>query len=118
MKYLIIILFLCSCSKKEAQPKQVYGLIGVYNLEYSISSEGIITNEDYPITFVIDENNFAIVPDTGSSVVNPYYTLNDSIYIQASNGLVVHHYKAYKEYLELTKDYGDTTWTIFCNRVE
>ncbi len=113
-KYIIILaLFTVSCAQK-VDP--TYGVEGNYTLDYEIVN-GVTKDINSIYSLEIDEDNFIIHSDTSASTVSPYYTVADSLYIQASNGLIVHHYYAYKEYLELTRYYDSTLIKVFCKRI-
>ena len=114
-KYIIILaLFTVSCAKK-VEP--TYGLQGSYIQDYEIV-DGVTKDVNSIYSLIIDETNFTLYSDTGSSLIYPYFATNDSIYFVVSGNTVVHYYKASKEYLELTKYYDTELRTVFCKRVE
>ena len=114
-KYIIIIaLFTVSCAKK-VEP--TYGVEGNYKIDYEII-DGVRNDFTTIYSLEIDEDNFMIHSDTGSSAIYPYYLQGDSLYIVIPNDTVVHHYKASKDYLELTKYYPvNRLITVFNKRL-
>ena len=112
-KYIIIALFIVSCAQKQ---EPTYGLQGSYIQDYEIV-DGVTMDINSIYSLRIDETNFMMDSDTGSSLIYPYFATNDSIYFVVQGNTVVHHYKASKEYLELTRYYDTELRRVFCKRL-